>query len=371
MEISSEDALRLNVLLANAPRAIRIHESSMTLYGLLESGESSVRLNPSCGDEQYLKLIRAFLSDRALGSPGGYPFYLQRWTRMGRMREDSLERLLLLGDPAAVFAVVCAEGLTSELARRAWWAAEEAENARRMLQTREVVQSDTGPMLARYLIEYLPFESESETMVESVRMALQPGLLEEDERLALWNKASRKIAYLVGFIAADPDDLPEQLPPRNDFSLHQDRLGGMRAGGNALSALMLKLLSGPGQTYISTCRRILGKPTTQDVVTTTLEVLCTYCSAARPDGDCASSIDQLLTEADDFLGSAEAGMILAQDQELAEELKAVRILSGLGQEVMRSLLGDSSAIGSLMRRKLEPLLTQATRQFDILFGHQA
>ena len=58
MEISSEDALRLNVLLANGPRAIRIHESSMTLYGLLESGESSVKLNPSCSDEKYLKLIR-------------------------------------------------------------------------------------------------------------------------------------------------------------------------------------------------------------------------------------------------------------------------------------------------------------------------
>ena len=64
-------------------------------------------------------------------------------------------------------------------------------------------------------------------------------------------------------------------------------------------------------------------------------------------------------------------MILAQDQELAQELKAVRILSGLGREVMRSLLGDSSAIGSLMRRKLEPLLTQATQQFDILLGHRA
>ena len=40
-ELSSEDALRLNVLLANNPLAIRIHESSMTLYGLLEDGESS------------------------------------------------------------------------------------------------------------------------------------------------------------------------------------------------------------------------------------------------------------------------------------------------------------------------------------------
>ena len=370
MEISSEDALRLNVLLANVPRAIRIHESSMTLYGLFETGESSVKLNPSCSDEKYLKLIRAFLSDRALGSPGGYPFYLQRWTRMGRMREDSLERLLLLGDPSAVFAVVCAEGLTSELARRAWWAAEEAENARRMLQTREVVQGDTGPLLARYLVEYLPFESVSEIMVESVRMALQPGLLDESERLALWKKASRKTPYLVGFIAADPSGLPERLPSRGDLNLHQDRLNGVNPEGDELSMLLLKLLSGSGQTFISTCRRILGKPTTQDVVTTTLDVLCAFCSAARPDGDGASSIGQLLAEADGFLSSPKAGRILERDKELSEELKAVRILSGLGRDVTRSLLGDSSAIGSLMRRKLEPLLTQATGLFDILLGQK-
>ena len=236
---------------------------------------------PSCSDEKYLKLIRDFLSDRALGSPGGYPFYLQRWTRMGRMREDSLERLLLLGDPAAVFAVVCAEGLTSELARRAWWAVEEAENARRMLQTREVVQSDTGPLLARYLVEYLPFESESEIMVESIRMALQPGLLDDSERLVLWKKASRKTPYLVGFIAADPNGLPDRLPPRVDLGIHQDRLSGLNAEEDELSVLLLNLLSGSGQTFISTCRRILGKPTTQDVVATTLEVLCAYCSAAR------------------------------------------------------------------------------------------
>ena len=370
MEISSEDALRLNVLLANRPLAIRIHESSMTLYGLFESGESSVSLNPSCGDEKYLKLIRSFLSERALGSPGGYPFYLQRWTRMGRMREESLERLLLLGDPAAVFAVVCAEGLTSELARRAWWAAEEAENARRMLQTQEVVRSDTGPLLARYLVEYLPFESETETMVESVRMALQPGLLNENERLALWKKANRKTHYLVGFVSAAPDDLPERLPQRGDLSLHRDRLSQMNEDGDELTALLLKLLSASGQTFISTCRRILNKPTTQDVVTTTLGVLSAYCSAARPDSRRAADIDQLVTETDGFLSSASACRILERDRDMEEELKAVRILSGLNQDVMHPLLGDSSAIGSLMRRKLEPLLTQATRQFDIILGQQ-
>ena len=34
-DLSPEDALRLNVLLANQPQAIRINASSMTLFGLL------------------------------------------------------------------------------------------------------------------------------------------------------------------------------------------------------------------------------------------------------------------------------------------------------------------------------------------------
>jgi hypothetical protein len=53
---------------------------------------------------------------------------------MGQMRDESLEQLLMLGEPEAVVAAVGSPGLTEELARRAWWAMEDAENARRMLE---------------------------------------------------------------------------------------------------------------------------------------------------------------------------------------------------------------------------------------------
>ena len=121
MDLSSEDALRLNVLLANQPQAIRIDESSMTLYGLSEKGEARVALNPNCRDDLYLRKVRELLSGHVLGSPGGYPIYLKRWSRMGQTRDESLEQLLLLGEPEAVAAVTGARGLSDELARRAWW----------------------------------------------------------------------------------------------------------------------------------------------------------------------------------------------------------------------------------------------------------
>jgi len=46
MELTPEDALRINVLLAGSLKAVRIDESSMTLYALSDKGEARVRLNP-------------------------------------------------------------------------------------------------------------------------------------------------------------------------------------------------------------------------------------------------------------------------------------------------------------------------------------
>ncbi|MGB5340015.1 MAG: hypothetical protein WBO06_13080 [Gammaproteobacteria bacterium] len=66
MELSSEDALRINVLLASSMHAVRIDESSMTLHALSGKGEARVRLNPNCRDETYLRCVRETLSSHVL-----------------------------------------------------------------------------------------------------------------------------------------------------------------------------------------------------------------------------------------------------------------------------------------------------------------
>ena len=185
----------------------------MTVLGLTPQGEVRVQLNPSGRNEPYLRKVRELLSGHVLGSPGGYPVYLKRWTRMGQMRDESLEQLLLLGEPEAVVAAVCAPGISDELARRAWWAMEDAENGRRLLSSPAVAGGRMGPVLAAYLVDYLPFETEPEPMIESVRLVLQPGLLDAAGRADLWKKARRKLAYYVGFLAAVPDELPADARP--------------------------------------------------------------------------------------------------------------------------------------------------------------
>jgi hypothetical protein len=371
MELSSEDTLRLNVLLANKPLAVRIDESRMIVYGLSEKGEAKVQLNPAGRPEQYVRKVRELLSGHILGSPGGYPVYLRRWTRMGQMRDESLEQLLMLGEPEAVVAAVCSPGLTAELARRAWWAMEDAENARRMLGHRAVVESAIGQELARYLVEYLPFETETEKMTESVRLVLQPGLLDEATRLELWKKSGRKQAYLVGFLAAVPDDLPQPVAGRADAEACAARLEPLAAAGNPCAQLLIRVLAPSGQTFLKTLETVLKKPPTQEVVTAAFDVAREYFRALRPEGDPDQTLPQLLEDAERLAegpGSEARRACLAVAPQARGDIKAMRICSGLGYGVLRPLIGGSSAMGSLMRRKLEPALGAVLEQIALLRG---
>ena len=121
MHLSGEDLLRLNVMMAQNVRAVRIDENRMQVFGLTDGGEVRVDLNPAGKHERYVKQVREFLSGYVFGSPGGYPVFLSRWTRMGQAKDENLQQLLMLGEPEAVVAVVHAQGLTPEVAHCAWW----------------------------------------------------------------------------------------------------------------------------------------------------------------------------------------------------------------------------------------------------------
>jgi hypothetical protein len=359
MELSSEDNLRLNVLLRNKPLAIRIDESSMALYGLSEKGEAKVQLNPTCRDDQYLRIVRELLSGHVLGSPGGYPVYLQRWTRMGQTRDENLEHLLLLGEPEAVIAVACASGLTDELARRAWWTAQDPDNARRMLRNPTVVKGAMGPELAEFLIEYLPFESEPEVIVESLRLALQPGLVDEKLRGKLWERCARKPTYYLGFLISTPDDLPNPVQARESSPQDRQALEKLAAVDNPYAKVLLRIYSAPGQTFLKTVAKVMEKPANQDVVNILLDVLRNYFAPVRPEGDPDLTFEGLVEEAQQCLADPDADPALAaclDDTEgMQKQLKALRVLSGLGYGVLRPVFSRTDAIGSLMRRKLEPV----------------
>jgi hypothetical protein len=53
----------------------------------------------------------------------------------------------------------------------------------------------------------------------------------------------------------------------------------------------------------------------------------------------------------------EVAEVLGQCPDAAGEIEVMTLLSGLGYGVLRPVLRDTTAIGSLMRRKIEPVVT--------------
>lgn len=372
-QLTPEDNLRLNVLLANQIQAIRIDEAKMVVYGLSAKGDAKVQLHPNCRDEIYLRYVRELISGQILGSPGGYPTYLKRWNRMGQAKADNLAQLLLLGEPEAVVAVVHAPGLTPELARRAWWALPNSDNARSLLTHSQIAHSEFGQILAHYLVEYLPFEEEAYLIIESVRLVLQPDLIGEVTRQALWNKGRSKNTYLVGFLWAQPDNLPNSVAARADTPQIKATLAPLVAKENQLAIQLVKVTSSPGQSFLATSEQVLRKPVNQEVVNILFEVMANYFASIRPQSyddemNILSLVERAHHSCDTCLDttSVEQREILALMPELRETITAMLILSGLGYSVLRPIFSQTTAIGSLMRKKLAPIIEPILEQLAIL-----
>jgi len=371
-ELTPEDALRLNVLLAGEIQAIRIDEASMTVLGLSPRGEAAVKLHPAGRSDQYLRLVRELLAGHAIGSPGGYPVYIQRWTRMGQARDKGLDRLLLLGEPEAAVSVAYSNGLTDELARRAWWAMPTADNARRMLERECVAQGKMGKILADYLIEHLPFENKPHLIIDTVRIVLQPGLADEAARLRLWGKGSHDSAYYVGFLERLPDGLPECLPPRVGLEAHQPKLAALAAQGNLYAAQLERTLSGAGQAFLKTSEEVLRSPADQDVVIALLNAMAAYFAAVRPASCNGNAVEAILADTAALCaGEAQsAGLreLLDAAPGLAGEVRAMLALACMDEGVARPVLARTTAAGTLMRKKLEPVAIPILQQLAVLRG---
>ena len=379
MDLSPEDDLRLNVLLANDIQAIRIDESSRTLYALTPQGESKLPLHPTGRPEAYLRAVRETLSGHALGSPGGYPIFLRQWTRMGQITASNLEGLLLLGEPEAVIAVVRSPKLNEELARRAWWALPCSENARRMLARPCVAQSSLALELAAFLVEFLPFEENPADAVDSVRLILQPGLIDAPTRGKIWRMGARKNTLRVGFLAGPPEALPKSAPARPlDGDRH--RLETLSKTGNPWADILLESFSKSGQTWIKTAVEVLKKPATQEVVWKLLEAVGNHFSIenrppntaddARPED--GLKFEHLRETANRQLQNPEEPLLellnaLPDDRRTIE---ALLILAQVQGELVTPIFARSSAVGSVMRKQIEPVVTPILAQLHTLYGNR-
>ena len=340
VELAPEDALRLNVLLAGELHAVRIDEGALTLHALTPKGEARIGLHRNCRPDLYVMRVRELLGGHALGSPGGYPVHLRRWTRMGQASPKNLEALLKLGEPEAVTAVALAPTLSDELARRAWWALPTMEVARYMLEHAAVRQGAMGQVLAEFLIEHLPFVEDPIQAMNSIRAVIGAGLLGVAESQQLWAKARRRPHYFIGFLEHRPDALPAEA----GRALAADVLV-RAAAGDAWAALLARCHGPSGQSFLAAAEMALEKPPAHEAVYLLLDILGGYFSAVRslePPPDTTA--------------------------ETRREEEAMAALSRLSNADALPILTRTTAVGPLMRRHLEPLLAPILGHIRALRG---
>lgn len=337
-ELSPEDSLRLTVLLTQDIKAVRLDESNLVLHALTGQGEASLPLHPVGRTDRYLRLVREALSGHALGSPGGYPVYLSRWTRHGQMESAHLGKLLRIGEPEAVVAVVHSPGLDDELARYAWWAMPTIENARLMLAREAVARGSMGPVLAEFLVEHLPFLQEDHlAIMDTVSVLLRSGVLDAARREAVWKRGKRQNSYFVAFLETCPEDLPAPRVDRPDRPALQADLEPLLPA-NPLAVALDRALSGEERVFLAACAEVLDRPETQEVVSRLLNAL------GRRFAGMAG------------IGEADRTAVLERRPDLAAEADALRALAGVDERLTTPVFARSTAIGSLMRRKIEPLI---------------
>jgi len=367
-QLSPEDSLRLNVLLRQELQAVRIDESKMTVFALSEKGEAKVPLNPTGKDEAYLKEVRQLFSTHVLGSPGGYPIYLKRWTRMGQERtEDSLKQLLLLGENEAVVAVVHAPGLNNELARHAWWITPNSENARRMLEKKAVANGDMGPVLADFLVEFLPFEEDQQAMIDSIRLVLQPGLISAEQQQKLWDRGQRRTSFYIGFLKAQPDDLPGQSAAQVGHETIRQQLQSCVDRQNPVAEQLCRVTGPAGQAFLKTTRKVIEKLNNQDAAVALFEAIEDYFQAIKSDSLRRRDISIILADTENSCAeNNHVKEILQVNPEYQEKVQAMLILSMVGEQLLAPVFGQTDAIGSVMRKKLSHITTVMLKQLSQL-----
>ena len=356
MLLVDEDTLRLNVL-ATTALAIRINEDAMCVEALTAETTHRVDLKPAGNPVRYLRAVRESLSVLALGTPGGYPVFIRRWTRSGALETDRLTRLLCLGEPEAVVAVAASRNLNDELARCAWWCLPTAEVARLMLAHPAVANGSTGPTLGHFLLDHLPFETASRLVIDTVKLLLRSHLLNDQEIGRLRAQAQDHVAWLVGFLSAGP----QYLDARPESQTDPHTASFMEETG-PMGTLLARTSSVQGKHFLRCVESALKQAIDMDTVVDTLNALGEYCKPLRGEGALPRSARALQHAVATFPGlSTEA---FAQNRAEAKNAGQVRqrqtaliTLSLCGEPLVTPFFANSDAVGSLMRRKLEPVLS--------------
>ena len=332
--LTPEDTLRLNVLISTCV-AIRIDIYKLVVVGLTENKkEQTITLNPSGDSTKTIQAVQKLLVSKILGSMGGYPSYLKRWSRMGQVGSSNLKSLLKIGNIEAVVAVANSQNLNDEVLDLVWWCAtntdQQAEIGRFLLTRDFVAKHSVGQKIAHYLLEFLPFTNDTTQLIDTTNLLLQDDLISQTAKDRLWKQGQRKTAFLVGFI----ERMEGNLPNNNNTVALDSSIKELEC-----------VNSEQGQIMLQTIHHILKKINQEHVLYRTLEVLGTYLS--HPMVQRLADIEQCQTQAENILAQ------LGLDN---EKIKARLLLAGVSEQLVVGTISAHSLAGSAIRKKLSNVL---------------
>ena len=152
------------------------------------------------------------------------------------------------------------------------------------------------------------------------------------------------------FLELCPDTLPQTKPARADFEAQRVVL--VTLPDNAYAIMLSKALSDQGQTFLYATGVILDRPEVQEVVNHCLQALSQWCAPLR--------------NRDEVARDTARTALLAAAPALAAECAALDALAAVDEETVRPIFIKTTAIGSLMRRKIEPIVTPLLAQIGVL-----
>ena len=136
---------------------------------------------------------------------------------------------------------------------------------------------------------------------------------------------ARQNAYIVPFLTIQPDDLPEKA----------ESPGCLDIPGN-----LGRVFSGSGQTFLRAACGVLDRVSDRDVAIAALDAVSAYFSSIE-------GID-----------SPHAGF--------EREFEAIVSLSAMDSRIIHPILARTTATGTLLRTKLDPVVSEVLEKIDIL-----
>ena len=225
-----------------------------------------------------------------------------------------------------------------------------------------------GRVLADFLIEHLAFEENPDNRMHTIRLVLYGRLADAALLQKLWRMARQVPYYYIGFLEFMGDELPPDVPARPQ----PDALAALVAAGNPYARLYADTLSAHGQTYLMAASEVLQKPSTHLVVYALLDAFSRrYRDLGVPlSGKCLEEL-QVQAQALCANGAQRPAALSEVIDALPGDrrgIQAMLTLSGLSGKVADPYLLRSTAVGALMRRKLDPLVKPIQSEIHILQG---